>query len=75
MESNLVLEAEGNGEVHHGIFIWYETLHCHHILLRILGRGKGEGRGEEKVREEEGREGERERGEGRREEEEKGRRK
>lgn len=46
LESNLVLEAEGNGEVHHGIFIWYETLHCHHVLLRILGERKGGGEGE-----------------------------
>lgn len=68
LESNLVLEAEGNGEVHHGIFIWYETLHCHHVLLRILGerKGGGEGGGESERGGGEGREGERERGEGRR---------
>lgn len=58
MESNLVLEAEGNGEVHHGIFIRYETLHCHHVLLRILGERKGGGEG--------GGESERGGGEGRR---------
>jgi len=76
LESNLILEAEGNGEVHHRIFIRYETLHCHHVLLRILGERKGGGEGEEKVREEEKeRKGEKERGEGRREEEERRRRK
>ena len=33
--TNLVLEAECNGKVHHGILVRYETLHGHHVLVRV----------------------------------------